>query len=123
MVAAPDLAELYRERLKDKWESLTSTTVQTVARYLVEQGEVDGDRLMITGGSAGGCTTLCALTFRDTFSAGAAITVSAMPKRWPKKRTNLSRGIWMDSWDHHRNSVTFISRGRRSTSPNACLVR
>ena len=30
------------------------------------------DRLMITGGSAGGYTTLCALTFRDTFNAGAS---------------------------------------------------
>jgi dipeptidyl aminopeptidase/acylaminoacyl peptidase len=42
------------------------------ARYLVEQGLVDGDRLMITGGSAGGYTTLCALTFRDIFKAGAS---------------------------------------------------
>jgi len=42
------------------------------ARYLVERGEVDGDRLVITGGSAGGYTTLCALTFRDTFKAGAS---------------------------------------------------
>jgi len=38
----------------------------------VSQGEVDGNRLMITGGSAGGYTTLCALTFRDTFKAGAS---------------------------------------------------
>ena len=42
------------------------------ARYLVERGEVDGDRLAITGGSAGGYTTLCALTFRDVFKAGAS---------------------------------------------------
>jgi dipeptidyl aminopeptidase/acylaminoacyl peptidase len=27
---------------------------------------------MITGGSAGGYTTLCALTFKDTFAAGAS---------------------------------------------------
>jgi dipeptidyl aminopeptidase/acylaminoacyl peptidase len=42
------------------------------ARYLVEQGLVDGRRLAITGGSAGGYTTLCALTFRDVFQAGAS---------------------------------------------------
>ena len=35
-------------------------------------GEVDGNRLMIDGGSAGGYTTLCALTFRDVFKAGAS---------------------------------------------------
>ncbi|RMF27960.1 MAG: S9 family peptidase, partial [Chloroflexi bacterium] len=42
------------------------------ARYLVERGEVDGERLIIRGGSAGGYTTLCALTFRDFFRAGAS---------------------------------------------------
>jgi dipeptidyl aminopeptidase/acylaminoacyl peptidase len=42
------------------------------ARYLVERGEVDGNRLAIDGGSAGGYTTLCALTFRNLFKAGAS---------------------------------------------------
>ena len=42
------------------------------AKYLAQQGKVDGDRLVIAGGSAGGYTTLCALTFRDTFKAGAS---------------------------------------------------
>src|SRR5204863_8857204 len=36
------------------------------------QGEVDGDRMVIRGGSAGGYTTLAALTFRDVFAAGAS---------------------------------------------------
>ncbi len=62
----------YRERLKDKWGIVDVDDCANGARYLVKQGEVDGDRLMITGGSAGGYTTLCALTFRDTFSAGAS---------------------------------------------------
>ncbi len=42
------------------------------ARYLVEQGLADADRLAIDGGSAGGFTTLAALTFRDVFRAGAS---------------------------------------------------
>jgi len=42
------------------------------ARYLVECGVVDGNRLSIAGGSAGGYTTLSALTFRNTFKAGAS---------------------------------------------------
>ena len=37
-----------------------------------EMGEADGERLVIRGGSAGGYTTLCALTFRDAFAAGAS---------------------------------------------------
>jgi len=42
------------------------------ARRLVEQGRVDGQRLAIRGGSAGGYTTLAALTFRTVFKAGAS---------------------------------------------------
>ncbi|MEE8246004.1 MAG: prolyl oligopeptidase family serine peptidase, partial [Alphaproteobacteria bacterium] len=38
----------------------------------VARGEVDGERLVISGGSAGGYTTLCALTFREVFKAGAS---------------------------------------------------
>ena len=62
----------YRERLKDKWGVVDVDDCVNGARYLVERGEVDEKRLMITGGSAGGYTTLCALTFRNTFKAGAS---------------------------------------------------
>ena len=49
-----------------------SRVVSRELRDLVERGLADGLRLMITGGSAGGYTTLCALTFRDRFKAGAS---------------------------------------------------
>jgi dipeptidyl aminopeptidase/acylaminoacyl peptidase len=62
----------YRERLKGKWGIVDVDDCINGARFLVKKGEVDGDRLMITGGSAGGYTTLCALTFRDVFHAGAS---------------------------------------------------
>lgn len=62
----------YRERLKDKWGIVDVDDCANGARSLVGRAQVDGDRLMITGGSAGGYTTLCALTFRDTFNAGAS---------------------------------------------------
>jgi dipeptidyl aminopeptidase/acylaminoacyl peptidase len=42
------------------------------ARYLVGQGQADPGRLIIRGGSAGGYTTLAALTFYDFFRAGAS---------------------------------------------------
>jgi dipeptidyl aminopeptidase/acylaminoacyl peptidase len=42
------------------------------ARYLADQGMVDGDRMAITGGSAGGFTVLSALTFHDVFKAGCS---------------------------------------------------
>jgi dipeptidyl aminopeptidase/acylaminoacyl peptidase len=62
----------YRERLKGKWGIVDVEDCANGARYRVGRGEVDGERLMITGGSAGGYTTLCALTFGDTFRAGAS---------------------------------------------------
>lgn len=39
----------------------------------MDSGKADGERLCITGGSAGGYTTLAALAFRDTFKAGASL--------------------------------------------------
>ncbi|MBE9012711.1 S9 family peptidase [Pseudanabaenaceae cyanobacterium LEGE 13415] len=62
----------YRERLKGTWGIVDVDDCANGAKYLAEQGKVDGDRLVIAGGSAGGYTTLCALTFRDTFKAGAS---------------------------------------------------
>jgi dipeptidyl aminopeptidase/acylaminoacyl peptidase len=62
----------YRKRLNDHWGIVDVDDCVNGARYLVERGLADGLRLMITGGSAGGYTTLCALTFRDRFKAGAS---------------------------------------------------
>jgi dipeptidyl aminopeptidase/acylaminoacyl peptidase len=62
----------YRERLRGQWGIVDVDDCVNGARYLVERGDVDGERLMISGGSAGGYTTLCALTFRSTFKAGAS---------------------------------------------------
>jgi dipeptidyl aminopeptidase/acylaminoacyl peptidase len=62
----------YRERLKGRWGIVDVDDCVNGAKYLVEKGLVDGDRLCIDGGSAGGYTTLAALTFRDVFKAGAS---------------------------------------------------
>ena len=61
----------YRERLNGEWGVVDLQDCANAARYLVAQGEADPDRLLITGGSAGGYTTICALTFTDVFAAGA----------------------------------------------------
>ena len=62
----------YRERLNDCWGIVDVEDCVNAAHYLGEQGRVDGDRLIIKGGSAGGYTTLAVLTFRDSFKAGAS---------------------------------------------------
>jgi dipeptidyl aminopeptidase/acylaminoacyl peptidase len=62
----------YRERLKGQWGIVDVDDCVNGARYLVQQGRADGERLCIDGGSAGGYTTLAALTFRNVFKAGAS---------------------------------------------------
>ena len=62
----------YRRRLNGQWGVMDVDDCVNGAAYLVERGEVDGARLAIRGGSAGGYTTLSALTFRDVFKAGAS---------------------------------------------------
>jgi dipeptidyl aminopeptidase/acylaminoacyl peptidase len=62
----------YRNALHGQWGVVDVDDCVAGARHLVEQGLVDGDRLVIRGGSAGGLTTLCALAFHDLFKAGAS---------------------------------------------------
>jgi len=62
----------YRDRLKESWGIVDVDDCINGARHLADQGLVDGDRTVITGGSAGGFTTLSALTFHDYFRAGAS---------------------------------------------------
>ena len=62
----------YRDRLKGQWGVVDLDDCVNGARYLAQQGLVDGNRMTISGGSAGGYTTLCAVTFRDAFRAGAS---------------------------------------------------
>ena len=60
----------YRERLNGQWGVVDLADCVNAARYLVDQAQADASRLLITGGSAGGYTTICALTFTDAFAAG-----------------------------------------------------
>ncbi len=62
----------YRDGLEREWGVLDVEDCVAVAQRLAEEGLVDGQRLAISGGSAGGFTTLCALTFHDVFAAGAS---------------------------------------------------
>jgi dipeptidyl aminopeptidase/acylaminoacyl peptidase len=61
----------YRQRLNGNWGIVDVEDCVNGATHLVKLGEVDGDRLIIRGSSAGGYTTLCALTFQNIFRAGA----------------------------------------------------
>ena len=62
----------YRERLKGTWGEVDVDDCINAARHLVRLGHADPERVAITGGSAGGFTTLLALTKHDFFHAGAS---------------------------------------------------
>jgi dipeptidyl aminopeptidase/acylaminoacyl peptidase len=63
----------YRTQLNTQWGIADVDDTIHAARYLVGQGQADPDRLLIRGGSAGGYTTLAALTFHPgVFKAGAS---------------------------------------------------
>lgn len=62
----------YQQRLRDSWGIVDVDDCVNAAKYLIERSEADPKRLAIDGGSAGGYTTLCVLTFRDVFQAGAS---------------------------------------------------
>jgi dipeptidyl aminopeptidase/acylaminoacyl peptidase len=62
----------YRERLKGAWGVVDVDDCVNGAKWLAKQGLVDGNRAVITGGSAGGYTTLAALAFRDFFKGGGS---------------------------------------------------
>ena len=62
----------YRDKLIRQWGIVDVEDAVHGAEYLVQQRKADEDKLAIRGGSAGGYTTLSALTFTNTFKAGAS---------------------------------------------------
>ena len=62
----------FRNLLRDSWGIVDVEDRLAAARYLAAEGEVDGERLIITGGSAGGYTTLASLAFGDAPAAGGS---------------------------------------------------
>ncbi|HYR89757.1 MAG TPA: S9 family peptidase [Terriglobia bacterium] len=87
----------YRERLKGQWGIVDVEDCINAARYLEKRGDVDGKRMAIRGGSAGGYITLCALVFHDVFAAGAShfgvADLEALAKDTHKFESRYSDGL------------------------------
>jgi dipeptidyl aminopeptidase/acylaminoacyl peptidase len=62
----------YRERLKGAWGVVDVDDCVNAARHVAAEGLADPERMVITGGSAGGYTVLAALAGRDVFKGGAS---------------------------------------------------
>lgn len=63
----------YRRRLNGAWGIVDVDDCANAARHLAARGDADPERLAIDGASAGGYTTLAALTFHDVFRAGTSL--------------------------------------------------
>ena len=99
----------YRERLRGNWGVVDLEDSVNAALHLVASGRVDGERLLIHGGSAGGYTTLCAVTFTDTFAAGAsyfgiadAVVFAGETHKFESHYTDALFGPWPAAEDVYR---------------------
>jgi len=72
--------EQYRNALYGKWGIVDVEDCVKCAEYLVKAGKADPKKLIIRGGSAGGFTTLSALTFKRTFAAGSSYSGISDPE-------------------------------------------
>ncbi|MCL2736834.1 MAG: prolyl oligopeptidase family serine peptidase [Propionibacteriaceae bacterium] len=67
------MGRAYRERLDGNWGIRDVQDCVDGALALIHQGRADAKKVAIMGGSAGGFTTLSALTTSDVFSAGISL--------------------------------------------------
>ena len=63
----------YRRLLNGRWGEIDWRDCIAAAQYLAAEGEADGDRTWIEGGSAGGYVVFCAMVFEpEAFAAGVS---------------------------------------------------
>jgi dipeptidyl aminopeptidase/acylaminoacyl peptidase len=112
----------YRDRLRERWGEVDVEDSAAVARYLADRGEIDAARVEITGGSAGGYTTLLALAIRDEFAAGTSqfgvadlVTFHDDTHKFESHYDEYLVGPWPDAIEQYRerspiNHADSISR-------------
>ncbi len=109
----------YRKRLEGEWGIVDVDDCVNGARWLVERGLVDGKRLAIRGGSSSGYTTLCAVTFHDTFQAGTSYfgigdleTFETQTHKFESRYTGSLVGPYPERKDlyYERSPINFTDR-------------
>lgn len=109
----------YRQRLAGRWGIVDVADCIGGAVALAERGLADRDRLVITGGSAGGFTTLAALTSSEAFAAGVSLygvaDLSALARDTHKFESRYLDGLvgpWPDAEQvyHERSPINQIDR-------------
>jgi dipeptidyl aminopeptidase/acylaminoacyl peptidase len=87
----------YRERLKGEWGVVDTVDSINAAKYLIARGDADPARVGVRGGSAGGYTTLNALTRFDFFTAGASLFGLADLETFATGGTHKFESRYLDS--------------------------
>jgi dipeptidyl aminopeptidase/acylaminoacyl peptidase len=109
----------YRKRLEGQWGVVDLDDCVNGARWLVEQGLVDGEQVAIRGGSASGYTTLCAVTFSDAFKAGTSYfgigdleTFRSETHKFESRYDQTLIGPWPEAKQlyHDRSPINFVDR-------------
>src|SRR6476469_6465873 len=104
----------YRELLRGEWGVVDLEDCTEAALHLARAGEVDGDRLAITGGSAGGYTTLCALVFTDEFDVGASYygvaDVEMLAADSHKFESRYEQGLVPREKQRERSPIHYVER-------------
>jgi dipeptidyl aminopeptidase/acylaminoacyl peptidase len=114
----------YRRRLNGEWGIADVEDMISVARYLAAAGKADPRRLIVRGGSAGGYTTLAALTFHPgVFQAGASY-YGISDLEVLARDTHKFESRYLETLvGPYPRPARSIARGRRSTSSIGCRAR
>jgi len=112
----------YRRRLDGQWGVVDVADCVNAARHLAAAGRVDGSRMAIRGGSAGGFTTLCALTFSSgVFAAGASFygvadlaSLATDTHKFESRYLDRLVGPWPEAADVYRARSPIHSADRLS---------
>jgi dipeptidyl aminopeptidase/acylaminoacyl peptidase len=100
----------YRDRLRGRWGIVDIEDSAAVVRFLADRGDIDPSRVQITGGSAGGYTTLMTMAVRDEFSSGASyfgvadlVTFHDDTHKFESHYDEYLVGAWPDAIDVYRD--------------------
>ena len=100
----------YQDRLRGRWGEIDVEDSAAAARYLGDRGDIDLARVQITGGSAGGYTTLMALAVREEFASGVSyygvadlVTFHEDTHKFESHYDEYLVGPWPDAIDLYRD--------------------
>jgi dipeptidyl aminopeptidase/acylaminoacyl peptidase len=118
----------YRRLLNGNWGVVDLQDCVAATAYLAGRGDVDGDRLLVRGGSAGGWVVMCALTFTDAFAAGATYYgiadlepfATGETHKFESKYEHTMVGPWPEAADVYR-ARSPINSIERLTTPTLVL--